>query len=325
MKKKKISIIDLGYKSYSYERELFNKKGYELLLYEGDQADRFEKARFVKDSSGLLVRGTLIDNDFLDLTPDLKAIVRYGVGYDNIDLTEATRRKIKVANVQGYANQSVSDHAIALIYSCARSLITGSIQIRKIFSTPPREDVLELHDKTIGIIGLGRIGGCLASKVRHLFKEVLAADPYIPDNKFNEVGAIKSDLDTLFEKCHVISLHCNLTEETRHIIDEKAFGLMKKRPVLINTSRGPVISEDALIIALNNNIIHSAGIDVFNDEPPTEKQEPIFNHPRTIVTGHYAWYSEYSFLELQHRAADNLVKLLTGEYVEDQLNHGRFG
>ena len=95
---------------------------------------------------------------------------------------------------------------------------------------------------------------------------------------------------------------------------------MKNRPVLINTARGPVVSQDALVEALDNNVIHSAGIDVFIDEPPTEKQEPLFNHPRAIVTGHYAWYSDASIKALQHRAAENLIKLLTEQYVEDQLN-----
>ena len=320
MKTKKIAIIDLGYKSYDYEHDLFQKSGFELILYEGDPGDRFEKARFASDSYGILVRGTLIDKDFLSLTSNLKAIVRYGVGYENIDINEATRRNIKVAIVQGYANHAVSDHAIALIYSCARALSSGSQHIREIFSSPPAEKVIELHDKTVGIIGLGRIGSCFASKVRYLFKEVLAYDPYIEDHKFNEAGALKTDLDTLLRKSHVISLHCNLTDETTHIIDENAFNKMKNRPVLINTSRGPVVSESALVNALNNDIIHSAGIDVFCEEPPTANQEPLLNHPRATVTGHYAWYSEYSIKELQRRAADNLLRLLAGEEIKDQLN-----
>ncbi|HUX95741.1 MAG TPA: NAD(P)-dependent oxidoreductase [Bacteroidales bacterium] len=320
MNTKRIAIIDLGYRSYNYEHELFQKNGYELMLYKGDASDRFKKAHFVSDAYGMLVRGTLIDKDFLSLTSNLQAIVRYGVGFENIDLAEATRRNIKVAIVQGYANHAVSDHAIALIYSCARSLSSGSDHIREIFSSPPVEGVFELHDKTIGIIGLGRIGSCFASKVRHLFKEVLAYDPYIEDYKFNEAGALKTDLDTLLRKSHVISLHCNLSEETTNIIDERAFNQMKNKPVLINTARGPVVSEAALVNALNNNLIHSAGIDVFNDEPPTAKQEPLFNHPRVVATGHYAWYSEYSINELQRRAADNLIRLLAGENIKDQLN-----
>jgi D-3-phosphoglycerate dehydrogenase len=317
---KSIAIIDLGYRNYNYEEGLFKQSGYSLKLYTGNPTDRFEKAKFVGDAQGMLVRGTFIDADFLNFTPNLKAVVRYGVGYDNIDISEATRCKIKVANVQGYANHAVSDHALALIYACVRSLSLGSHQIRTIFSKPPAEDIFELHDKTVGIIGLGRIGSCFASKARYLFKELLAFDPYIPDNKFTDAGAIKTGLKTLFEKCHVISLHCNLTEETYHIINEAAFAQMKNRPVLINTARGPVVSQVDLLNALDNNLIHSAGIDVFEDEPPCEKQEVIFNHPRTIVTGHYAWYSEVSIGVLQRRAADNLVNLLEGKPVEDQLN-----
>jgi len=315
-----IVIIDLGYRSYQYEKELFNQNGYELKLYSGNPTDRFKKARFVNDADGILVRGTVVDADFLNLTPNLRAIVRYGVGYDNIDLQEATRRKIKVANVQGYANHAVSDHAIALLYSCVRSLSIGSREIRTIFSKPPIVEIFELHDKTAGIIGLGRIGGCFASKVRYLFQNVLAYDPYIPDSKFQQVGAKKTDFFKLLEKSHVISLHCNLTDETKHIINDAAFAQMKNRPVIINTARGPVLNQDDLVKALNNDIIHSAGIDVFDNEPPTEEQEPLFNHPRAIVTGHYAWYSEASMQVLQRSAADNLIKLLTGQYVEDQLN-----
>jgi D-3-phosphoglycerate dehydrogenase len=316
----KIAIIDLGYKNYQYEKELFNRNGYTLKLYTGSPTDRIEKAHFASDVNGILVRGTVIDADFLNLTPNLKAIVRYGVGYDNIDIKEATRRKIKVANVRGYANHAVSDHALALVYACVRSISLGSQQIRTIFSKPPIDDIFELHDKTVGIIGLGRIGACFSSKARYLFKDVLAYDPYIPDYKFNEVGAKKTDLSTLFARCHVISIHCNLTDETRHIINNAAFDKMKNRPVLINTARGPVVCQEALVEALDHGILHSAGIDVFEDEPPSEKQEPLFNHPRAIVTGHYAWYSDTSVQVLQHRAADNLIKLLTGQCIEDQLN-----
>jgi D-3-phosphoglycerate dehydrogenase len=317
---KSIAVIDTGYKNYNYEEKLFGGKGFSLKLYSGDSADPLDKARFASGSNGILVRGTEIDSGFLDLTPELRAIVRYGVGYDNIDLLEATRRGIKVANVQGYANHSVSDHAIAMIYSCIRSLPKGSAGIREIFSKPPADDIFELHDKTAGIIGLGRIGTCFASKIRHLSRRVLAYDPYVNDRNFIEAGVLKTDLRTLLGESHVISIHCNLTDETRYMIDEAAFSAMANRPVLINTARGPVICQDALVNALNNNLIHSAGIDVFEDEPPGQRQEPLFQHPRAIVTGHYAWYSEHAMDALQKRAAENMIDLLAGKKVDDQLN-----
>jgi D-3-phosphoglycerate dehydrogenase / 2-oxoglutarate reductase len=316
----KIAIIDIGYKDYQYEADLFHRYNYELKLYNGNPVDNHQKAIFAGDAVGLLVRGTPIDSKFLDLTPDLRAIVRYGVGYDNIDVDDATRRRIKVANVQGYANHAVSDHALALIFSLIRSLPSGSTRIREIFSKPPVENILELHDKTLGIIGLGRIGSCLASKAKTLFKEVLACDPYIPDEKFESVGAKKTDLFNLLNESHVISIHCNLTPETRHLINDEVFSQMKKKPVVVNTSRGPVVCQDSLINALNTGLIHSTGIDVFEDEPPTQRQEPLFTHPRVIVTGHYAWYSESSIITLQRRAADNMIGLLEEQNVEDKLN-----
>jgi D-3-phosphoglycerate dehydrogenase / 2-oxoglutarate reductase len=111
-----------------------------------------------------------------------------------------------------------------------------------------------------------------------------------------------------------------LMEVTAHLIDEKAFSMMNRKPVLINTARGEVICEKALLEALNRQKIHSAGLDVFEDEPVTTKQDELINHPRTICTGHYAWYSDRSVLELQKRAALNLLNLLKGNPVEDFLN-----
>jgi D-3-phosphoglycerate dehydrogenase / 2-oxoglutarate reductase len=316
----KIAIIDLGYKDYHYEEDLFHGYNYKLGLYDGNPDDTHQKAIFAGDAVGLLVRGTHVDSEFFDLTPKLRAVVRYGVGYDNIDINEASRRKIKVANVQGYANHAVSDHAIALMFSLTRSLPSGSSKIREIFSRPPVENIFELHDKTLGIIGLGRIGNCLALKAKTLFKEVIACDPYIPDKKFESAGAKRTDLVSLLKQSHVISIHCNLTPETMHLIDAPAFNQMKNKPVIVNTSRGAVVCQDSLINALNAGLIHSAGIDVFEDEPPTQRQEPLFTHPRVIVTGHYAWYSESSIITLQQRAADNMIALLEDKYIEDQLN-----
>jgi len=118
----------------------------------------------------------------------------------------------------------------------------------------------------------------------------------------------------------VISIHCNLTEETRHLLGPEKFRLMKRKPVIINTSRGGVIDEGGLLEALNTGKIHSAGIDVYQDEPLTDKQSGLISHPRIISTGHYAWYSDRSSVELQRRAALNLLNLLKGNPVEDSLN-----
>jgi D-3-phosphoglycerate dehydrogenase len=315
-----IVILDSGYKSYAFEKELFEKNGFSLKIFPDYKGDTAEKRDFAKNADGILVRHTIIDETFLSGLKNLKAIARYGVGYDNVDIKACTRNGIKVANVQGYANHSVSDHALALIYSCSRAMWNTKIQLTQNFSRPPVPDIFELHDKTLGIIGIGRIGSELCRKASHLFKQVLACDPYKPDYHFDQLSAVRVGLEELLKNSDVISIHCNLNNETRHLLNKNNFRIAYKKPVLINTSRGEIIDEEALINALNSGTLHSAGLDVFENEPLTEKQISLSNHPRVICTGHYAWYSDKAAAELQQRAAQNLYNFLIGNPVEDCLN-----
>lgn len=312
----KIAILDTGYESYAYEKKLFSDKGYDLSIYKGPKRNREQKYLLAKDAHGILVRELLIDDRALKLMPRLKAIVRYGVGYDNIDLNACRKRNIRVANVQGYANHSVSDHALALMFSCIRDLEKSRIGT---FSKPSRPDMFELHDKTVGIIGIGRIGSQFAKKVAPLFKRILAYDPYKSNVYMHTFGAKKVDLSTLLSQSHVISLHCNLTAETRHILDEKAFHGMKQMPVIINTARGAVMDEKALLQALQTGGVHSAGLDVFEQEPPAAGQETLLAHPKVVYTPHVAWYSDASVHTLQRTAAQHVLALLEGKAIEDEL------
>lgn len=315
-----IVILDSGYKSYAFEKELFEGNGFNLQIHPLYKGERNEKIEFAKEAHGLLVRHTLIDTEFLSQMKNLKAVVRYGVGYDNVDLDACTKFGVKAANVQGYANHSVSDHALALLFCCARGMWDSKFQLKEKFAAPPVEDIFELHDKTLGIIGLGRIGSELSKKAAPLFKNIIAADPYKSQKYYNRFLVQKVELEELLETSDIISVHCNLTVETKHILNSEAFNSMQKKPVIINTSRGETIDEKALFEALQNKKIHSAGIDVYENEPTTKAQQNIINHPRTICTGHYAWYSDRAALELQKRAAHNLFNFLLGNEVEDKLN-----
>ena len=299
---------------------MFRSNGFELEIWTGDKDDVAGKTAFASDADGLLIRWTLVNDQFLAEMKSLKAIVRYGVGYDNIDLDAVSRTGVKVANVQGYGNHAVSDHALALMYACNRLLTQGQKEIRDTFGGPPDKRILDFHECTLGIIGLGRIGGTLCRKAVHVFHRVIASDPYISDDRFEEVGAEKVSLEELMEQSDFISIHCNLTEETEGLLDQKIFGLAKKCPIIINTARGPVIDQDALLKALGIQQIFGAGIDVFDTEMASELPEELLNHTKIISTGHYAWYSMQSHRELQKRAADNLLALLRGETIEDCLN-----
>lgn len=316
----KIVILDSGYTSYAFEKELFESNGFELKIHPTYEGQKAEKIEFAKEADGILVRHTQIDEAFIGQMQNLKAVVRYGVGYDNIDVEACKKYGVKAANVQGYANHSVSDHALGFMFACARGMWDTHKQVIEKFATPPVDDIFELHDKTLGIMGLGRIGSELAKKASPLFKEIIASDPYKSQKYCNRFSVRKVTQEELLKTADIISLHCNLTEETRHILNVDSFYEMKKRPVIINTSRGETIDEQALLQALNNGTIHSAGLDVYENEPTTEKQRQLIDHPRTICTGHYAWYSDHAAFELQKRAAQNLFDFLAGKSVEDELS-----
>lgn len=314
-----IVVIDPGYDSYEYEKRLFEENGFGFKVFTGGHHDREGKIAFASKAVGVLLRWTRVDDTFLGQLPELKAIVRYGVGYENVDLEATKRHGVRVANVQSYANHAVSDHALALLFSCSRRLFFGRHTLKDDFGKPPATDVMEFSNRTVGIVGLGRIGGTFCRKVQPLFERVLAVDPYIPAERFESLGAKQCDLQTLLHESDAISIHCNLTPETQNLFDERAFPLMARRPILVNTARGPVVNAQALLDALHNDTVHSAGLDVYPEEPPGDALEPLLSHPRVVTTGHYAWYSIKSSEELQKRAANNLLALLRGEDVEDEL------
>lgn len=315
----KAVILDLGYESYEQETQAFGEAGHTLDFFRGDRFDIEGRLGLARDAEGILVRWSEIGPEQMDALPRLRYIVRYGVGYDNIDIPAATQRGILVANVQGYASQSVSDHALALIFAAARSLKRAPEYMFRVFSAPPIRDMPDFRELDLGIIGLGRIGSTLSRKAGGLFRGVYACDPYIPAGRFDEAGAIRLELAELLERCRVISLHCNLTAETRHLMNAAAFERMQPGSVLANTARGPVVDEAALLAALDQGIVRGAGIDVFEDEPPAAGN-PLLSHPAVVVSGHYAWYSSQAHEELQRRAAGNMLTFLRGELPEDCLN-----
>lgn len=316
----KIKVLDTGYDAFEYEEELFKSNDFDFEIWPGDKGDIKGKTKFAEDADGLLIRWTEINREFLAEMTKLKAIVRYGVGYENIDIDAATEAKVKVANVQGYGNHAVSDHALALMYACNRMIPEGQNHIRDSFGAPPHERILDFHQSTLGIVGLGRIGGTLCSKAVHLFKKVIACDPYIAKDRFQQLGAESVSLETLMGESDFISIHCNLTEETTGLINDECLEKAKKQPILINTARGPIIEQQTLLNALEKSVIFRAGIDVFNTELAEELPEQLLNHPNIICSGHYAWYSIDSHRELQKRAADNLLALLQGRQIDDCLN-----
>ncbi len=287
--------------------------------------------------------GELTDADGLilchevSITPEVvqelhqcKAVVRCGVGFDNIDRKAAGERGIYVCNVPDYGVDEVADHAIAMMLACNRGLIKVERGIRRSLSPWDMraiQPIFRVAGAKMGIIGLGRIGGATAMRAKGLRMDVVAYDPYVRAGTDKLLGVPLVDLEELLSSCDVVSVHTPLTGETRQLIDRNALALMKPSSILINTARGAVVDTDALTEALRNGSIAGAGIDVLPEEPASNDmplvqlwQEDTQPPVNLILTPHTAFYSDAGLIEMREKAAMELRRILTGQAPKNCVN-----
>ena len=309
----KVAVVNLGYESYHIEREILEPVGAELILAPKDCLTEEEVIDVAKDADAILVREAPIKGKVLESIGRCKVIVRYGVGVDNIDLEAARRKKIYVANIPGYGTEEVSDHTVALLLACLRNLLVRDKNLRQgKFETDIDDKIYRTTGKNLGLIGYGQISKAFHRKWKgFLPNRVLVYDPYVPQETIQESGAEKVDFHTLLTEADYISIHIPLTPETKYIINEAALRKMKPTAILINTSRGEVIEENALIKALNEGWILAAGLDVFEKEP-LDQGHPLIGMSNVVLTGHVGWYSKDSVRELQTRAAQEVFRVFSG-------------
>jgi D-3-phosphoglycerate dehydrogenase len=320
MKKYKVVVTDLGYSTYDPEIEILNRVNAELALHECATEDEIIDA--ARDADVLVCRRAEISAKVIGELKHCRLIIRYGVGFDNIDADAAAEKGIPVANVPDYCMEEVSDQALALLLACIRKVTFNDKKIRAGgWNITGADPVFRIRGRRMGIVGLGRIGKVFLRKVRAFeFKEILVCDPYIDKEKTEtEYGVRMVPLEYLLENADYISLHVPLTEETRHFIDRAAYQRMKDSAILVNTSRGPVIDQAALYEALKNGRINSAGIDVHEPEP-LPKDSPMFQLENIVISDHSAWYSEDSELDLKIKLAENIARALTGQEILNVVN-----
>ena len=240
----------------------------------------------------------------LEVCPDLQAVSRYGVGLDNIDLELCRLRGIKVSRTLGANSGAVADYAFALMLAVARRLVAiDQACHRKDWSKTTSIDV---HGKTLGIIGLGAIGKLVARRARGFDMRVLAHDIDFDREFARQHGIEGADVDTIVREADFISLHAVLNDKTRNIIDQRRLSMMKKTAVLINTARGALVDEEALLCALQQGTIYGAGIDAFEHEPP---QNPAWYALDNLIMGSHCAASTLGATETMGRmAVDNLLR-----------------
>ncbi|MBE6830845.1 MAG: C-terminal binding protein [Ruminococcaceae bacterium] len=314
----KVVITDFEYPNVDQETKIITESGAQLQACHLRTEEEIIAA--VRDADAVIVQYAVITMKIIDHMQNCKMIIKYGIGVNNIDSAAATEKGIYVCNVPDYGVDEVSNHAIALLLALAKKLPMITKALRggdwDYTSTVP---LFRLAGSTLGLVGLGRIPSLVAKKMSGFGMRILAFDPYMTPEAARERGAELVDFETLCRESDFISIHCPLTDSTTHLFDEKAFALMKKTAFLINTARGPVIEEQALIQALKSGIIAGAGLDVFESEPISQESE-LLRMDNVIATPHCAWYSEEAISTLQRKVAEEVVNVLGGNPPFNRTN-----
>jgi D-3-phosphoglycerate dehydrogenase len=286
-----------------------------------DGPDREKLLAAVPEADALLVRSaTTVDAEVLSAAPKLKIVARAGVGLDNVDVDAATERGVLVVNAPTSNIHSAAEHALALLLSAARQITAADASLREHTWKRSSFNGTEIFGKTVGVVGLGRIGQLVAQRLAAFGTHIVAYDPYVSAPRAAQLGIELLSLDDLLGRADFISVHLPKTPETAGLIDKEALAKTKPGVIIVNAARGGLVDEAALAEAVTSGHVRAAGIDVFGSEPCTDS--PLFDLPQVVVTPHLG----ASTSEAQDRAGTDVaasVKLaLAGEFVPDAVNVG---
>ena len=313
MTKYKVVVSDQVFPSVDVERGLLAEIDAELVVATGDVESVLASA---SDADAILNTYLPWSAESIARLERCKVIARYGIGFDNVDLKAAADAGIVVTNVPDYSVEEVATHALALILASLRKVVVANGSVRSgTWSIDNFRPIRRLSKLTVGLVGYGRIARRIAAPLEALGADIIAHDPYLQPGP--DLPPLL-ELETVLNRSDIVSLHLPLTDETRGIIGADALARMKPSSILINTSRGPLVDLDALCTALREGSIGAAGLDVFDVEPlDTARVEGV---PNLIVTPHMAYYSEEALAESQRKAATQVIKVLTGERPDYQVN-----
>ena len=306
----KVVMTDSVFPDQDRERAELAAIDGELVLASG--ADLATLLREARDCDALLNVYAQVPAELIAGLERCKVIVRTGIGINTIDVAAASARGIMVANVPDYCQDEVADHAMALLLALSRKLLLLDGEVKRgTWSFAAARPIARLSASTCGLLGLGSIAQGVARRAQACGMRVIAHDPFLSAAAFAAHGVERvEELGRLLAEADFLSLHAPLTEQTEHIIDAAALAQMKPGACLINTSRGPLIDEDALLAALRAGTIAGAGLDVLAEEPPAFPN-PLLALGNVIVTPHVAFYSEQSNDELRSKSAQEIVRTLT--------------
>ncbi len=298
--------------------ELLRSAGFDVEL--GADWEDGELERRIGEFDGLLIRSaTKVTADLIAKAGRLRAVGRAGVGVDNVDVEAATRRGIVVANAPQSNVITAAEHTMALLTALARNVPQAHASLTAGAWERSRYSGVELYEKTLGILGFGRIGQLVAQRARGFGMRVLAFDAYVAEERFRELGVERADSsDAVYAGADFITVHLPKTPETEDWLDAEAFAKMKDGVRVLNVARGPLVVDEDLKAALDSGKVAGAALDVFRTEPMTE--HPLFGYPNVIVTPHLGASTAEATDRAGYQAAEQVVAALTGGAVTSAVN-----
>ena len=318
-----VAITDYVFPSLEPEQRVLAPLGVELRLAQCKSEE--EIIDLAQEADAVLNCYAKLTARVISELKHCRIIARYGIGVDNVDLAASTRAKILVTNVPDYCIDEVSDHALALLLALARRVVAADSDVKSgAWDVVAHAGIRRLRGQTLGLVGLGKIAKALTSKVQPLGMKVLVYDPYLEPELVARHGAEAVSLDRLLAEADAISIHVPLSPETRNLIGQRELTRMKPTAFLINTSRGGIVDEQAVAVALKENRLGGAALDVLSPEPPP-RDHPLRQAPNVILTPHLAFYSRESVIELQTKAAEEVARALRGESPRSPVNREVLG
>lgn len=301
-----------------WETEQCKEMGVDLRTFQLKTADAEDLIQVAQDADILVVNMARIDAKVIAGLRRCKLIIRHGIGYDNVDLVAAVRKGIQVVNIPDYCVREVAEQAVTLLMACQRKILLQNQLLRQSVDLGKWDfssinPVFRLAGKTIGIVGFGRIGTTVFRMLQGFGTQFIIVDPYISEARKQEFGIKTSPFAQALREADAITVHVPLKwGETYHMFDAAQFEQMKATAILVNTSRGGIINLDALNSALNDGKLAMAGIDVYEQEPPSPDY-PLVNNPKVICTPHLSWLSEESGIAIRQKIVEDIRRFCNGE------------
>ncbi len=307
----KIAVADSVFPSLDPAKAALSDLDFELVMAKEPTEDGILEV--AKDADGLLVTYGQITANVIAGLDKCKAIGRFGIGVDNIDIDAATKKGIAVTFVPDYCIDEVSDHSMALLMALARKIpLSNSLVQNGRWEMPAVVPLNRLRGRKLGLAGFGKIPQAIVPKAKAFGLDVLIFDPYVPDEVVKQHGVTSVDFDTLLAESDYISVHAPLTPETENLFNTEAFAKMKNSALIVNTARGPLVSEPDLVAALDAGEIGGAGLDVVPTEPlPSDSK--LLGRDNVIITPHTGFYSVEALDDLQTKAARDVGLILKGD------------